>query len=160
MGDFIQIQPEGQEEVWRAFESLDARISNMRPSWPGVADEVRKVARGSFAAEGPGWEDLTEAYARRKAARYGSQKILHASGAYEASLAEEGAKFAIYEEAPDSLTMGSSHPAALAHEEGVLERSLPARPVFPEDDEELERRVTGVIERDLTAYAEDLGLAA
>jgi hypothetical protein len=151
---------EGEQELFMAFESLDEFVSDLRPVWPDVAQVVRAHAAGVFAKEGPGWPGLTEVYARRKAEEFGAQKLLHASGAYEASLTRVGAKYAIYRESPTSLTMGSRHPAALAHEEGAPSRGLPARPVFrDEDGEELEQKIAGVIERDLSHYAWTLGLA-
>jgi phage gpG-like protein len=153
----IPVQIEGAEALAYAFVSLDAYLSDLRPAWPGVAEEAREHARERFAAEGPGWPGLSEAYAPRKAARHGAQKILHASGALEASLTEEGAEGAIYEPEADSLTVGSRLPYALAHQEGYDEIGLPARPVY--DVEELAERAARRIERDLTEYARDLGLA-
>jgi hypothetical protein len=154
------LEVRGEQELFLAFESLDEFMSDMTPLWPDVAPVVRAHAGGVLAKEGPGWQGLTEAYARRKAAEFGAQKLLHASGAYEASLTREGAKYAIYRESPTSLTMGSRHPAALAHEEGVPARGLPARTVFrDQDEEELERKIAGVVERDLSHYAWTLGLA-
>lgn len=155
----IPIQIESEEAITYAFISLDAYLSDLRPAWPSVAEVARDHARERFAAQGPGWEGLTEAYAARKAARHGQQKILHAEGKLEASLTEEGAELSIYEPEPDSLTVGSSHPAALAHQEGVIERSLPARPIY-DVGEELAERAAAVMERDLTEYARDIGLAA
>jgi Phage virion morphogenesis family len=154
----IPIQIEGQEAVARAFVSLDAFFQPER-LWPTAAEVSREYAAERFAAEGPGWPGLSEAYAARKQAKHGAQKILHAEGKYEASLTLEGAEFSIYEPESDGVTVGSSHPAALAHEEGVDEIGLPARPVFG-DLEALAGRVTARMERDLTEHARDLGLAA
>lgn len=155
----IPIQVEGEEAFANAFISLDAYIGDRRPAWPGVAKIARDHARRRFAAEGPGWEGLTEGYAVRKAEKHGVKKILSATGALEDSLTEEGAEGAIYDATPDTLTVGSSLPYARAHHFGLLERSLPARPIYLVDDE-LAREVAEVMERDLTDFAEKIGLAA
>lgn len=155
--DAVRIEVEGLEPLLLAFDSLLERISDLRPAWPAVGEAVRRVTEDKFSSEGPGWADLSERYAQRKAKEYPGAKKLHASGAMEESLTKEGADGSIWEPEAESLEMGSSFARAAAHQTGVEARNLPQRIIY----DDLTRRVAGdVLVAELTRYVEDLGLAA
>jgi hypothetical protein len=155
--DVVRIEVEGLETLIVAFDSLLARLSDLRPAWPGVGEAVRRVTAEKFSSGGPGWADLSERYAARKSKQYPGAKILHASGAMEESLTKEGADGSIWEPSAESLEMGSTLPYALAHQTGVESRNLPQRIIY----DDLTQRVAGdVLVAELTSYAKDLGLAA
>jgi phage gpG-like protein len=159
MADFLNITVEGLPPLIVALDSLTESFTDLRPAWPAVNEVVEAEFSERFATEGRGeWAGLSEGYALKKAARYGQQKILHASGALEASLTERGAPNAIYEETPDSFTRGSSLPYAMAHQRGVSERNLVAR-VIIDATESLGHKVGEVLINKMTEHARNLGLA-
>lgn len=153
------VKIEGEEAFLSALDSLDARVSNMRPSWPGVARGVYAEVTERFATEGGGgWPGLTEAYAKRKREKFGGRKILSASGALEESLTGRDGPASIYEETDDSVTLGSALVYAGVHQRGAPSKGVPARPIY-EETESLEGRILDPVERDLTEYARSLGFA-
>jgi hypothetical protein len=155
--DSLSITVEGLEPLVLAFDSLLSRLSDLRPAWPAVAKAVRDRTREKFADEGPGWDDLSERYAARKAKEFPGAKKLHATGAMEASLTEEGAEGSIYDPRPESLDLGSQFARALAHQTGVPERNLPQRMIY----DELTLILAGdTLVEEVTAITRDFALAA
>jgi hypothetical protein len=154
MDDFIRITVEGQEAFFAALAGLDARVSDLRPSWPKVDAVYVRGVREQFGSEGGrtgGWAALSEAYAREKAKTYPGKPIEQASGRLFASLTDKDAEGAIYDEQPDSFTRGSSLPYALKQHE--------TRDLFGFRDED-GGEILAIIADDLTAYAKELGVRA
>jgi phage gpG-like protein len=86
---------------------------------------------------GAPWTSLTPLYAQWKYKVYPGMPILTASGTLRDSLVWTGAGLGpqgIWEAMPGSVRFGTSVPYAGAHQHGVPERNLPARPFLIKPD--------------------------
>jgi hypothetical protein len=153
MSDFIRVTISGQEALFVALSSLDARISDLRPSWPKVyarrAGHIREQFDSEGGRTGQHWE-LSAAYAAQKAKAHPGKPVMQGEGLLLASLTNKDAEGAIYEEHPDRLISGSSLPYALAQVNA-------GHDLFGEREEDAEEDLN-IIADDLTAYAKELGL--
>jgi phage gpG-like protein len=145
------------EEVQQAMRHLSARIADLKWLWPDIAGEFYKREMALFAAEGEGaWESLSPNYAAWKSKYYPGLPLLSLRGDLKSSLVARLSTYAIYEDEPQALTLGSSVPYALAHQYGYKPRNLPARPPIIIDDP-TERSMEGVAEREFANFCETLG---
>lgn len=144
-------------EVQNAITQLSKKIADLRWLWPDIAGEFYKREQHLFDAQGEGaWEPLSPNYAAWKSKYYPGQPLLVLRNDLRSSLVARLSAYAIYEPEPQALTLGSSVPYAMAHQYGYKPRNLPARPPIIIDDE-TERRMEGVAEREFAAFCSALG---
>lgn len=120
---------EGDETLLQALRRLDESQRDLAALWPKLANTFYDIERRQFQSEGgraKSWSALSPEYAAAKAVTYPGQPILQASGALMRSLTSQTDEHAIYDARPDGVTLGTSDPKAVYHQEGT--RRMPARP--------------------------------
>lgn len=152
MNNFVKITVMGQEALFAALSSLDARASEVVARVAPKLYEVHaRHVTEQFNAEGgragQHWT-LSEAYAKRKAKTHPGKPVMQREGLLLASLTNRDSDGAIYDVRPDSITFGSSLPYAAV--QGKTHDLFGERE--GDADEYLE-----IIADDLTSYARDLG---
>lgn len=122
----VSIQIEGGNELRAAFKTVEAGLLDLRKlgTWDTVATEFRKIEKEIFGSEGAQgasgkWEPLSVPYAARKTKKWGSVPILQASGRLYKSLTQRGGPDAVYETAPQEMTIGTKVPYAGYHQTGT-----------------------------------------
>jgi len=116
-------------------------LSDLRPAWPDVFDEIEEIEAQEFAAEGGkhgphgGWKPLSAGYALWKTTKYQGPKgelypkVLSLSGALYESLAGRSSE-SIRVGKRDGFTFGTTIDYARYHQEGG--ENLPVRrPIDP-----------------------------
>lgn len=100
----------GDVQLRRAFTNLPVVFNDLREPLRQFGDQVIYPAtREQFRAEGsPSWPALSPSYAARKARLAPGAKILHLTGALEASLTDKAAADALYRLEPLELEIGSA----------------------------------------------------
>ena len=107
----------------RAFNRLGDHLEDLRPVWDEAEQAFYKIEREQFASEGAKgrsgkWAPLSRAYAVSKAAQYGSQPILRASGKLERSLTGNTGDSVLIKE-KDEFSIGTKLFYATYHMEGT-----------------------------------------
>jgi phage gpG-like protein len=82
---------EGVKEMDRAFNRIDAHVSDLRPVWPVVTKTIQRIESEQFKSEGAKgrsgkWKPLTRNYAVWKRKKYGDKPILERTGALMRSM--------------------------------------------------------------------------
>ena len=111
----------GDVQLDRTLLRFADRTDDMSPVFEVLARDFYKIERSQFRTQGRfsgGWQELSPAYAARKARKYPGTKILHATGDLEASLTRFGARNSVREITRDSLLIGTSNPKAAYHQHG------------------------------------------
>lgn len=147
----LSIEVDGQHALDVALDRAADTITDCSKYWPQVADVFYEIEKEQFATEGSRggtpWAALSPAYAAWKQRWIDREtfdarnRILSLTGALRRSLTSrdlvtESRSFpgefsgggGIYIPEPESLTLGSSVPYALAHQRGNPATNLPARP--------------------------------
>jgi phage gpG-like protein len=124
----LHITPVNLNEFLASLERVAASLRDFRFIFPKLADHFYDIEKQTFASQGRqgSWPALTTRYAKWKAAKFPGRPILQREGLLLASLTQKSATGSIYRESALSLTLGSSHPAALVHQTGG--KRIPARP--------------------------------
>lgn len=120
----------GEVAMDRGLARFTDGISDWRPIWPVFGDEFYAHLKAQFETEGEAglgskWKPLSEVYAAWKERHFPGKKILERTGELKASLSSRTAAGSVYEERPQSLTIGSSIPYGIYHQTGG--RKLPQR---------------------------------
>lgn len=123
---------DGRWELDRIFRGYVFRLDNWGPFFDQIAVDFREYEAARFAAEGaferePRWQDLTEAYALRKARDgYGQQPILQRTGAMLAAVLDPQR-----EETGAQMTLTIDSAYAIYHDSHrPRESHLPRRPIL------------------------------
>lgn len=128
------------EALNRALSDLLRASSDWRPAWEGIEHIFYAAEKRLFESEGASggerWKPLSAAYARWKRLRFPGRPILVRTGSLKRSLIGRSSSFAIHEATEDSLTLGTSHPAARYHQ-----RTRPAIQLTPSDVMRMKRRM-------------------
>lgn len=145
MGFKIEVQ--GGPNAQRRTQRLAGLFSDLSEAFELVHEDYVAQMESTFNAEGQPetWVELSEPYRIRKAREKPGAKILEYSGLLKSSFlgeqdtsnnADGGTRKLITDKA---AVFGSTVPYALAHQFGVSERNLPARPIFQFSREDKKR---------------------
>lgn len=106
----ISFDISGDKELVASFGKVQDGIADLRKFhvWFDVRQAFYKVQKSIFAAEGPGWQALSPAYAAVKSKKWGSKPILQASGKMWKEFTQSAGSV---EEGPTEMTLGFSSPA-------------------------------------------------
>lgn len=163
MADFISTGVEGEEKLRRAFTGAIADVSDLRPSWKPVSDEVYSIVRNQFATEGGRaghrWPKRSDKYLDRLTAlnRRGFTTIaepLRLTGALYDAVGSRGAPHGIYDAQPDSLTLRTDLPYASIHQKGGPK--IPQRKIYDLTDKDADRLMS-ILRRGLIKKIADRG---
>lgn len=163
MPDFISIQVSGEERLQRALTGMTGDVSDLRPSWRPVSDEVYSIVRNQFATEGgragSRWPKRSEKYLDRLTAmnRRGFTTIaepLRRTGALYNAVSTRGAPHGVYDAQADSLTLGTDLPYANIHQRGGPK--MPQRKVYDLTEQDVSRLMS-ILKRGLVSKIKDRG---
>lgn len=165
MADFISMGVEGEEKLQRALTGIARDVSDFRPSWRAVSDEVYSIERNQFATEGSRagarWPKRSDAYLDRLTAlnRRGFTTIaepLRLTGALYDAVGSRNAPHGIYDEQPESLTLGTDLPYANIHQKGAKNGRPPQRKIYDLTEQDASR-IMGILKRGLVTKIKDRG---
>lgn len=111
MGDFSFIWPVGERTAMSQMIRIHGfGISDLRPVWDKYIPYIRTRHRTTFQQQtspfGQAWPPLSEPYATRKRAMYGTKPILVATGALKRAASVKGAAGQIFTMDAQSMTFG------------------------------------------------------
>jgi phage gpG-like protein len=138
----IEVTLEGTNELKAAFAMVEKGATDLRElgTWKAVGSEFYKIEKEQFDSEGSGpsgkWKALSSGYAAIKAKKWGSVRILQASGRMYKSLTSKGGD-SVFEETAQELTIGTSVSYAGFHQSGT--RKMPKRPPIDLGQPQLDR---------------------
>ena len=149
---------DGVEVLNRAFNRVEEFVSDFRPIWPRVADEIYAINQEQFDSEGGKgasgrWAALSPAYKKWKEIHYPGQPILRLANTLFESLTDPEAADAVYQPRKDELVIGSRVPYATAHQRGSRG---PARPIFSFSEQQ-KRRIQKAIQVGLVEFTRRAG---
>lgn len=157
----IKVDIDGAHELDIALDKSFAVLNDLSKYWPKVAEAFYAIEKEQFETEGGRvgrkWAPLTRNYqAWKQSHLFGDTgSILRLRGVLRRSLTARGEEGAIYEETPQSLTLGSSVPYALVHQRGSSARHLPPRPpiqLIGTDAKKLRAAFADQIQRDVRKH--------
>jgi len=146
------------ERMDRMFKLLDDRVTDLRPVFERVAEELGPAIDGeAFLPEGPGWQQLAPATVeqRRRRIAHGEisvgarHPILQQTGVLRESLTDRNARGHVESIEHDRMTYGTDVPYALVHQDGSDDGSIPQRKIL--NAEQLAPVVSRVFEDEMTA---------
>jgi phage gpG-like protein len=159
----ITIGVEGQERLERALTGAASDISDYRPHWRAISDEVYSITRNQFATEGgragTRWPKRAESTLDRLTSlnRKGFSSLalpLRSTDALFNAVTTRNAPHGIYEERSDSLTLGTSLEYAGYHQ--TVTRRMPARKIYDLTEND-GKRLLSIIKRGLREKIKDRG---
>lgn len=119
----FKLTVDGQSVLLRALKQIEHEVSDWRPAWAECEQLFYLIEARQFGSEGgrggDRWQALSAAYKAWKEVHYPGKPILVREGDLKASLTGKDNKYSIREVLPMSLTLGSAHPAATAHQRGA-----------------------------------------
>lgn len=155
----FQAEIDGIPAFDRAFNRINQAISDFRPIWPNVAQEIYAINEEQFESEGGAgasgkWAALSPAYKKWKEVHYPGQPILKLTNALFESLTDPEAADAVFQPGRDELVIGSRAPYATAHQRGT--GFMPARPIFSFSEPQ-KRRIQKAIQQGLVQFTRQAG---
>jgi hypothetical protein len=143
----------GEVQLDRAFNRVEAEISDFRNFWPGVITTFYEIETAQFETEGAQgasgqWTPLSPAYKQWKEVHYPGEKILQLSHALIDSMTGPDALDSILRPEKDELTIGSALPYAL--------RQHRVRPIISLTESD-KRRFVKSIQARLVEFARSTG---
>lgn len=159
----ISIEVIGEEKLLRELKGVAADVSDLRPSWRPVSDEVYSIVRAQFNTEGARgsgrWQKRAQSTLDRITSinRRGFSVIglpLRATNAMHNALTSRGGAHGIYIEEPQELTMGTDLPYANIHQRGGPK--IPQRKIFDLTEKDGDRLMS-ILRRGLTVKIADRG---
>lgn len=162
MFDRISIGVEGEEKLERALTGVASDFSDLRPSWRPVSDEIYSILRSQFQTEGgraTKWPRRAESTLDRITSinKRGFSLVglpLRATDTLFTAVTTRNAPHGIYEEAPDSLTLGTDLPYAGIHQKGG--KKIPQRKIYDLTDND-GKRILSILKRGLVQKIKDRG---
>lgn len=157
------------DNVTPALRGVAADLSDLRPAWRPVSDELYAITQRQITSRGRGksgrWRDHADATKERIASlnRRGFRvlgELGRATDKMFLSLTRRGAPGGVYEERPDSLTSGTvvrstrGFPYPQAFHGGT--KNQPARPIYDLTDADA-ARLMRILKRALVKKVEDRG---
>lgn len=161
----LSIEVIGEEKLLRELKGVAADVSDFRPSWRAVSDEVYSIERAQFNTEGSRgsgrWAQRAQSTLDRITSmnsRGFTAKVvglpLRRTDAMHNALTTRGGSHSIYEETPDSLTLGTSLPYANIHQRGG--GKIPQRKLYDLTEADGDRLMS-ILKRGLTVKIADRG---
>lgn len=160
----INVTVDGEERLLGALRGVAADLSDLRPAWRPVSDELYSIVRQQFASQGARgpvgkWEGRADSTVARYTAinRRGFavlNETLRRTDALFKSVSTRNAPHGIYDEQPDSLTVGTDLKYAGIHQKGG--GRIPQRKVYDLTEQD-ERRLLSIIKRGLAGKVKDRG---
>jgi phage gpG-like protein len=160
----IEIGVEGEEKLERALKGAVADLSDLRPAWRPVSDELFSITRAQFAtqgARGPAgkWEKRADSTVDRYSSinRRGFtvlNETLRRTDAMFKAVTLRRAPHGIYDEQADSLTVGTDLPYAAIHQKGGPK--IPQRKIYDLTERDA-ARLMSILKRGLMKKIEDRG---
>jgi hypothetical protein len=152
------------ERLLGALRGVAADLSELRPGWRAVSDEVYAIERAQFrslGARGPvgKWRER----ARSTIDRYASinrrgfavlNETLRRTDSLFKAVTTRGAPHGVYEEGPDGLTMGFDLAYGMIHQKGG--GKVPQRKVYDLTEQDA-RRLGSILKRGLAGKIKDRG---
>jgi phage gpG-like protein len=158
-GQFIDVVLKGDDDLLAVIQAMRNRCGDLRPFWGSIATVFSDREEYLFSSGGAGaWPALSDKYAAWKAKHFPGMPILNREQSLKESLTPKfgkGNAFTVYEERPASLTIGTSHPYAVYHHEGIGGKKTKRPPIIM--DEQTQIRMLEVLDEDFRVYAESLG---
>lgn len=113
----------GDKDVVKSLRFVARGVKDFRPLWRRIELDFYTMMDERFAMEGARggeskWQELSPAYARRKAAQYPGRGILEATGALRDSLAAKGGQGRVLAKTEREMQIGTSIPYAVYHQRG------------------------------------------
>lgn len=136
----IRVTTVGPQNVGRALSVITEKASNLEPVFRVIADAIRERIADEIHSEGQGqWEPLNEEYAADKAAQWGPQPMLVASGGLLNSLTVQGAPGHVEVIGPDRVRVGSTVEYLRYHQATGARTVIPRRAPINIGPEERQR---------------------
>jgi phage gpG-like protein len=140
---FIYITIDGAQ-IKRKIATFGKQISDLKPAWEKIAEDLRSDVREQFATEGAyiaksmAWYPLAPATVRDRISKgfMGSHPILYRTGRLMRSFVDPATPGNITYMTGDSLSVGSNYWTAAWHQQGTdskgsfAVRRMPARPMI------------------------------
>ena len=114
--EFSWVGTEKPTTVIRKLQRFGVNLDDATGMWPHIAADFCRREERKFAVEGPGWAELSEEYARKKAKRFPGKPILQATGNLKDSFTNPGR--AIQSLGPKHLELGTDVHYARYHQDG------------------------------------------
>ena len=160
----ISVEVQGEERFDGALRGVAADLSDLRPAWRAVSDEIYTITRQQFSTHGARgeagkWKERADSTVARYTAvnRRGFSVLnetLRRTDALFKALTTRGAPHGIYDETPDSLTVGTDLPYAQIHQRGGSR--IPQRKLYDPTERDAARLVS-VLKRALAGKVKDRG---
>jgi phage gpG-like protein len=132
----FRLEIAGSVAMDRGIARFADGIADYRPIWPVIEDDFYAQEKDQFKSEGTEggdkWAPLSPEYAGYKEAHFPGKPILQRTGDLYDSLTNPNSANGVRREERKTLTLGSTLPYALYHQQGT--NKMPARPElqFPE----------------------------
>lgn len=114
----------------KRLENAGEGVNELLPVLVRISEDMMRIEKIVFDSQGRRgggqWKPLKPETIKRK----GSNRILHRTGALEASLTEPGATNQILKFGPRSVEFGTSDPIAVYHDQGAYAAGVPRRPLI------------------------------
>lgn len=135
----IEFEIEGTQELLNSLTQVQRGLVDFRDlgTWNAVQSEFYKVQKEIFAAEGPGWKELSHPYAEIKQAKYGNKPILQATGKMYAEFSSDKGNV---DKQAQSMSFTFSQPAGFHMSKGARSK-MPYRSSLDLTNDQ-EQRVT------------------
>lgn len=160
----LEIEVEGGEKLSAALSGLAADLSDLRPAWRAISDEVYAIERAQFrsqGARGPAgkWKERAKSTVDRYSAinRRGFavlNETLRRTDTLFKAVTLRGAPHGLYEEGPDGLTLGFDLDYGQIHQKGG--RKIPQRKIYDLTEQDA-RRLVSILKRGLAGKSKDRG---
>lgn len=145
MSELVQITIDG-EPALAVLDGLGARLLDATPAMRSIQITMLESTTENFAAQGrpDAWVDLQPAtIARRRNKDKDSIQILRDTGALEQSLSMgDGNEYSLRELTPQSTSIGTNRPGAIAHQNGYAEGNIPQRRFLQHQEQDRANYVT------------------
>jgi phage gpG-like protein len=159
----LSIEVEGESRLLGSLASVAADISDHRPSWRAVSDEIYSIERAQFQTQGTRGSGRWKERAESTVARYSAinrkgfavlNETLRRTDALFRAVTTRGAPSGVYDEQKDSLTVGTTLPYAVIHQKGGAK--IPQRKIYDLTEADA-RRLLSIVKRGLVSKIADRG---
>lgn len=144
----------GEARLSIAISRMTRAVDDLRPFGPAFKSAFEEVERQQFGSTGAAgrsgaWAQLTEPYATRKRAKWGSKPILRASDALMKALTGQGGNTLLISE-PHLLGLGTTLGYGIYHQTGTA-RMVARQPISigPKQDSRVFGKAIGEMARQL-----------
>lgn len=159
----LSIEVIGEERLLRELTGVARDVSDLRPSWRPVSDEVYSIVRAQFNTEGTRGSGRWPARAASTLDQITSMNSrgfkvvglpLRRTDALHNAVTTRGGSHSVYEETPDSLTLGTDLKYAMIHQRGGSK--IPQRKIYDLTENDADRMMR-ILNRGLVVKIKDRG---